>query len=46
METTKILKELTQEEQMSIFGGEVKYIPVVEYDKEGKPFLVFKRIEV
>lgn len=43
---TNVMKELTRDEQMLIFGGEVKLVLVIEYDKEGNMVLIFRPVEV
>lgn len=45
MKTTNSVKELTKEEQMKIYGGEVKEVTVLVYDN-GRFIIVKKYIEV
>lgn len=46
MEMTKVIKELTKEEQMSISGGEVKYIMLFDHGPNGEVIMVVKPIQV
>lgn len=45
MESVCVLKELTKEEQMQIFGGEMKKVIVLRYEN-GRFIRVEKYIEV
>lgn len=45
MKNLKFVKELTKEEQMKIFGGEMKKVVVLRYEN-GKFIRVEKYIEV